>query len=108
VPRAIEARGYAADGAFDVVVHAGEGEANGGAEEIAVSVRVAGGRAEVSAARGASAALRTTRAALASLLYGGLRPTDAVRLGLADADARTLARADAIFAMPPLLPIDPF
>jgi predicted acetyltransferase len=109
VPRAIEARGYAADGAFDVVVHAGDGEANGGAaEEIAVSVSVSGGRAEVSAARGASAALRTTRAALASLLYGALRPTDAVRLGLADADARTLARADAIFAMPPLLPIDPF
>lgn len=108
VPRAIEARGYAADGALDVVVHAGDGETAGAAEEIAVSVRVEGGHAEVSSARGASAALRTTRAALASLLYGGLRPTDAVRLGLADADPRTLARADAIFAMPPLLPIDPF
>ena len=43
-----------------------------------------------------------------SLLYGGLRPSDAVRLGLADADARTLARADAILAMPPPSPVDPF
>jgi predicted acetyltransferase len=108
VPRAIEARAYAADGAFDVVVHAGEGETHGAGDDIAVSVRVEGGRAEVSAARGASAALRTTRAGLASLLYGALRPTDAVRLGLAEADARTLARADALFAMPPLLPLDLF
>jgi predicted acetyltransferase len=108
VPRAIEARGYAADGALDIVVHASEGETNGAGEEIAVSVRVAGGRAEVSAARGAAAALRTTRAALSSLLYGGLRASDAARLGLADADARTLARADAVFAMAPVAPIDAF
>jgi predicted acetyltransferase len=108
VPRAIEARGYSADGTFDVVVIPSEGDANGGADEIAVSVRVSDGRAEVSAARGAAAALRTTKAALASLLYGALRPTDAVRMGLADADARTLARADAIFAMAPVAPIDPF
>jgi predicted acetyltransferase len=108
VPRAIEARGYAADGAFDIVIHAPEGEGNGAGDEIAVSVRVDGGRAEVSSARGASASLRTSRAVLASLLYGGLAPSDAVRLGLADADARTLARADAILAMAPLAPIDPF
>jgi predicted acetyltransferase len=109
IPRAVEARGYAADGTFDVVVHAGaERNATSGGDEIAISVRVDGGRAEVSAARGASGALRMTRATLASLLYGGLRPSDAVRLGLADADARTLVRADAIFAMPPLSPLDAF
>jgi predicted acetyltransferase len=108
ISRAVEARGYPADGAFDIVVQAPEGEANGAAEEIALSVRVDAGRAEVSAARGASASLRTGRGALASMLYGGLRPSDAVRLGLADADARTLARADAIFAMAPLAPVDPF
>lgn len=108
VPRAIEARGYACDGSLDVVVHAPEGGATGPGDEIAVSVRVVEGRAEVSAARGASAALRTTRATLATLLYGGLRPSDAARLGLADADSRTLVRADAIFAMPPMLPVDPF
>lgn len=113
IPRAIEARGYPADGAFDVVVHAGDGDepsATNGVEqdEIAVSIRVEGGRAEVSAARGAAASLRTTRAGLASLLYGGLRPSDAVRMGLADADRRTLARADAILFMPPMLPLDAF
>lgn len=108
VPRAIEARGYAAEGSFDVVVHAADGEVDGAGEEIAVSVHVAGGRAEVSAARAASGAIRTTKAALASILYGGLRLSDAVRLGLADADTRTLARADAILAVAPLAPVDPF
>jgi predicted acetyltransferase len=108
ISRAIEARGYAADGALDVVVHAGEGESGASGDEIAVSVRVDGGRAEVSAARGAAGALRTTRGALATVLYGGLRASDAVRLGLADADARTLARADAIFALAPLSPLDSF
>lgn len=112
VPRALEARGYPADGAFDLVVHGGDsGDAdrtNGASEEIAVSIRVEGGRAEVSAARGAAGALRTTRACLASVLYGGLRASDAVRMGLADADPRTLARADAVFALPPMLPIDAF
>jgi hypothetical protein len=108
VPRAIEARGYAADGAFDVVVIPGEGESPASGDEIAVSVRVGNGRAVVSAARGASGALRATRGVLASVLYGGLRPSDAVRLGLAGADARTLARADAVFALHPLSPLDPF
>ncbi len=56
VPRALEARGYPVDGALDVVVH-------GSGEELAVSVRVRDGRAEVAAALGAAAALRTTRAA---------------------------------------------
>jgi predicted acetyltransferase len=101
VPRALEARGYPADGALDVVVE-------GVGEELAVSVRVRDGRAEVSAALGAAAALRTSRAVLASVLYGGLRVSDAARLGLLDADARTLARADAVFALPPLAPVDPF
>lgn len=97
VHRAIEARGYAADGFFDVVV----------ADEIAMAVTVEDGRAEVSAARGTSA-LRATRASLAAILYGGLRPSDAARLGLVDADARTLARVDAIVAMPAVAPVDAF
>ena len=108
VPRAIEARGYRSEGAFDIVVHASAGETNGAGDELAISVRVADGHAEVSAARGAAGAIRTTRATLASLLYGGLKASDAVRMGLADADARTLARADAILALPPPMPVDPF
>jgi predicted acetyltransferase len=108
VPRAIEARGYPADGAFDIVVHATEREGPGAGDEIAVSVNVRDGHAEVSAARGAAAALRTTRATLASILYGGLRASDSVRLGLAQADARTLARADAILAIAPPSPVDAF
>jgi predicted acetyltransferase len=110
VPRALEARGYSAEivGTLDVVVHADEAERLRGGEELAVSVHVEGGRAEVSAARGAAAALRTTRAALASVLYGGLRASDALRLGLVDADPRTIARAEAMFALAPMAPVDPF
>jgi predicted acetyltransferase len=108
VPRALEARGYAADGTFDVVLHEVDEEPSASGDDLAVSVRVEDGRAVVSAARGASGAIRTSRAALASLLYGGLRPSDAVRLGLADADPRTVVRADAILAMAPLAPVDPF
>lgn len=108
VPRALESRGYAADGAFDVVVDAGEGASNGAGEEIAVSVSVADGRAHVSAARGAAGAIRTTRAGLASLLYGGLRLSDAARLRLAEADPRTVARVEPILAIAPPAPLDPF
>jgi predicted acetyltransferase len=110
VSRAIEARGYAADGSFDVIVRPHPGETNGahGEDEIAVAVEVAGGRATVSPPRAASSALRTSRAALASMLYGGLSASDAVKLGLADADPRTLARIDPVLAMPPVAPIDPF
>ena len=106
IPRAIEARGYVADGALDLVVQAGDLAGEG--DEIAMSVHVRDGHAEVSAARGAAAAFRTTRATLASVLYGALRPSDAVRLGLADADPRTLARADDVFAMAAVAPLDAF
>ncbi len=108
VPRAIEARGYRTDGTVDIVVHAGPSDAGGARNELAVSVRVADGHAEVSVARGVAGAIRTTLATLASLLYGGLRPSDAVRMGLADADGRTLGRADALLALPPPMPVDPF
>jgi predicted acetyltransferase len=103
VPRAFEARGYAEDGAFDVVLLGDDGR-----EELAVSVRVLDGRAEVAAARGAAGAIRTSRSALASLLYGGLRLHDAQRLHLAVADPRTVARVDAVLALPPLAPVEPF
>jgi predicted acetyltransferase len=95
--RAIEARGYAAEGTFDVVVD----------DEIALSVRVEDGRAETSGALGGSV-VRTSRRGLAALLYGGVRLSDAVRLGIAAADARTVERVEPVLALPPLLPIDPF
>lgn len=99
VHRAIEARGYRAEGelAFDVVVD----------DEIAMAVSIAGGRASVSGARG-GAVLRASRATLAGIFYGGLRATDLARVGLLDADARLLERIDAIVALPPLAPIDSF
>ena len=108
VQRAIEARGYGADGTFDLVMTSGD-PASSAAEEMAVSVRVEGGRATVSAPnRDAREAIRTSRSGLASILYGGLRVGDAVRLGLADADPRISARAEAVLALAPPAPIDRF
>ena len=108
VTRALEARGYAADGAFDIVVRAARGaDGSDPGDEIAVSLCAEDGRTEVSAARGGGA-IRTSRAGLAAMFYGGLRPSDAVRLGLAEGDARTIARADAVLAMPPVAPLDAF
>jgi predicted acetyltransferase len=100
VPRAVEARGYTGSATFDVVL---EGED----DSMAVSVRVEDGAAEVSDARGGPA-LRTSRRGLSAILYGAVRPSDAARVGLLDADPRLLERLDRIMGIPPLLPLDPF
>jgi predicted acetyltransferase len=101
IPRAIEARGYADNGSFDVVV------TEASQPLIAAGVRVREGRAEVGPARGGGA-LQTTRAGLAALLYGGLSVEGAIALGLASAEARLARRLDAILRIPPLAPIDAF
>lgn len=103
VTRAIEARGYEGSGTFDVVL----GQSENPADDIAVSVRIEEGRAEVGPALGGSK-LRTTRAGLAAIFYGGLRASHAVALGLADADPRTAARIDAMAALPPVFALDAF
>lgn len=95
--RAIEARGYAGSGSFDVLI----------TEEEAFSVDVEDGRASVSAARGRGA-LRTSKKTLAAILFGGLSATDAARLDLADADSRLLSRIDALVALPQPSLCDPF
>lgn len=104
VPRALEARGYRADGVFDILVRASRRDP---ADTIAVGVRVSGGRAEVGPARGANV-LRTSRRGAAAVLFGGLAVADAVALGLAEADPLTIARVDEIVRLPPLTPIDAF
>lgn len=102
VVRAIEARGYCSDGAFDVAM-----TDPGPEESIAVRVKVDAGKASVGPARG-GAVLQTTRAGLSAILYGGLRVADAVDLGLATAEGRTVDRVDAIVRTPPLTPVDEF
>ncbi|HEY8079920.1 MAG TPA: sterol carrier protein domain-containing protein, partial [Labilithrix sp.] len=102
VPRAFEARGYLGAGAFDLVVTDAD---------LAVHVTVSDGRATVGPAEGGGA-LATSRRGLSAMLYGGLRPSDAVRLGVAeprsDPELRAVLRADAALTLPPLAPIDPF
>jgi predicted acetyltransferase len=98
VHRAIESRGYReGEAQFDVVVD----------DEIAMAVHIGDGRATVSGARG-GAVLHATRATLAAMFYGGLRATDAARLGLLDAERQLLERIDDVVALPPLAPIDSF
>ena len=98
VHRAIESRGYEpGEATFDVVVD----------DEIAMAVAIADGRAAVGSARGGPV-LRASRATLAAIFYGGLSATDAVRVGLLDADARLVERIDAVVTLRPLAPIDSF
>lgn len=100
VPRAIEARGYVASGAFDLVLR--------DVEPSAFGVRVRGGRAKVEPARTEAGALETTRAGLAAIFFGGLSAAGAVALGLADADPAVAERVDAIVRLPPVCPVDAF
>lgn len=104
--RALTARGYSGNGAFDVVVRSPGPD---GGAEAAFGVRVRDGRADVgSAAKRRGAVLTTTRSGLAAVLYGGLRASAAVALGLADAEPRVASAIDALVRIPPVAPIDPF
>jgi predicted acetyltransferase len=101
VARALSARGYVGSGAFGVVVTD---------DFVAFDVRVRNGRATVSPrlAGGRSRALQTTRAGLSAIFYGGLSATNAVALGLAEADAGVLRTIDAVAKLPPFMAIDAF
>lgn len=95
--RAIAARGYGAPGVFGLEV-----------DGAAFAVRVgSNGRAEIVRARPRHA-VRTSVAGLASLLYGGLGLDAAVALGLAQADARTVAALLPVLALRAPFPVDPF
>lgn len=103
VPRALEARGYVEDGAFELVVRDVD------APPASVSVRVRHGRARVLTGRARSrAVLSATPAGLAAMLYGGLTVADAVALGLAEANPETVARTDRLLRLPPMTPVDAF
>lgn len=96
--RALCARGYFQDGALDLAI--------GG--EAAFFLEVTNGAARVGPARGKKT-LSLDRTTLGLIAFGGLRVTDAARLGwLAADDPRTLSAADALFALPPFFAIDSF
>jgi predicted acetyltransferase len=98
ISRAIEARGYPADGAIDVAVDGAP----------AVRIEIHGGRAKTETARGGPL-LRLDRTSLGALLYGGLPASHAARIGWLSADApSTLRLADELFAHPPFFALDPF
>jgi predicted acetyltransferase len=97
--RAILARGYAHDGAIDL-------ELEGSAEPL--RLRVANGQARLDA-EGNAPRLRLDSHALAALLYGGLRTSEAIELGwVASESAHAVAAADTLLAMPAFFSLDPF
>lgn len=103
--RALEARGYLADGRFDIAIPT-EAPA-----PLAVVVR--GGRAKVEPVRGRGkrAVLVTDRVTLAALLYGSLSARAALDLGMireTPGAVDAAARFDAVAALPPVTPVDPF
>jgi predicted acetyltransferase len=101
--RALEARGWAKEGGLLLDVDGARLALEVGAASAKVAVEAAGERA------GRAADLHLSRAALAAVAFGALAPSAAARLGwLRARDASTLARADAIFALPPYFAIDTF
>jgi hypothetical protein len=100
VERAIEARGYSGTGHFDIELTD---------EHIATSVRITKGRAAVRPSpKPSGGRFQTTRPGLAAILYGGLTPSAAVSLGLAEGKPEVVAKIEALVRMPPLSPIDAF
>ncbi len=98
VARGLSARTYAADGAIDLLLDG----------RPPLHVAIAEGKAKLSVPRQARAPLAIDRATLGALLYGGLAPSDAARLGWAHGEAAAVARADALFASPPFFALDAY
>lgn len=99
--RALEARGYLRDGSFALsVAH------DGRAQVLTVDVR--GGVARVTERRAARAAVHVDRVTLAALVFGGLRVSEAARLGRVEGPRAGIAAADGVLALPAPVPIDKF
>ncbi|HEY2510906.1 MAG TPA: GNAT family N-acetyltransferase [Polyangiaceae bacterium] len=100
VARGLTARRYASSGAVDMVI-----------DGLAIRLTVppdANGQGVVTAPGTLTGPLAIGRAPLAAVLYGGLSVADAARLGWAQGDDATLARADALFASPPFFTLDAY
>lgn len=99
--RALAARGFAADGELSLAI----------VEERATErlrLHVRDGRAEVAEHGGGEVDLEVRRDTLASILAGGMRPSEAIALGHARGSVRGAAHAEAMFAGPRFRCLDPF
>jgi sterol carrier protein len=98
IGRALAARGWAADGTLRLDVG-----------DQALRLEVRGRRATVGDARGEPCDLSVLDArGLAAMAYGGLAPSHAERLELANIRIQARATAEAVFAMPPYFSPDPY
>jgi len=96
--RAIEARGYRAEGTLELRID--------GAPPLSLDAREGRGRAVPP--RGGPC-VHASAPALGAVLYGGLAPSEAARLGwLQVDDEATLRRADELLAIPPFFSFDTF
>lgn len=74
-----------------------------------LEVRACDGRATATPAPDAEPDVRLDARALAAVAFGGMRATDAARLGWLEArDPRALALADELLALPPYFSPNPF
>ncbi len=104
IPRALQARGYASDGAFDISLRS---TGTTKLERETFSVHVRNGSALVGPPRG-GARLETNRAGLAAMVYGSMSVEDAVQLGIVTATPSDVARISPIVHLSPTSPIDAF
>ncbi len=95
--RALEARGYPVDGAFDLAVD----------NAPPFGFLVEGGRGRA-LPPGGRPRLETSERALAAIAYGGLTASQAHRLGWLRCDGDVVAKATATFSLPPWHTLDPF
>jgi predicted acetyltransferase len=95
--RALEARGWPAEGSLLLAV-----------DDETLAITATGGRASVLPSRG-EPDVRLDGRAFAAVAFGGLPPSRAARLGwLTARDARALAQAETLLALPPYFSPDPF
>jgi predicted acetyltransferase len=97
--RALAARGYAADGDVDLEMPK---------PQAAMRISVRGGRATLADSPEGASRLVTDERSLASMAFGGLGVTDAVRLGLLRGPEAMIAEADAILRLAPFVTLDRF
>ncbi|WP_394825282.1 enhanced intracellular survival protein Eis [Pendulispora albinea] len=108
VAAALAARGYPAAGAgAESALIVGVGASADRATPLRIAIE--NGTAHVTATDAPVDLLFSDAAVLASVAYGGVRPSQAARTGLVTArDRLTLGRADQLFAIPAFDALDPF
>lgn len=95
VRRALSTRRYLRDGSLDLAV-----------DGAPLRIDVTKGKAKLSVPKQLRVLLGVDHATLGAILFGGLLPSDAARLGWARGEDAAITHADAILAAPPFFALD--